>query len=42
MPAQITALIVLLTTLLCGVWPVYVVGKLHTDPGAEDTGQEGQ
>ncbi|WP_329409492.1 hypothetical protein OG563_44085 [Nocardia vinacea] len=39
MLAQITALIVLLTTLPYGMWLVCAVGKLHADPGAENTGQ---
>ncbi|MEV4127784.1 hypothetical protein [Nocardia sp. NPDC049707] len=42
MPAQIVSLIVALTTLLYGVWLVYAVGKLHIDPRAENTSQEGR
>ncbi len=38
MPAQI----VVLTTLLYGVWLVYAVAKLHADSGVENTGQEGR
>jgi len=42
MPAQITALIVLPTTLPYAAWLVYAVGKPHADPGAENTGQAGR
>lgn len=42
MPAQLIALIFLLTSLPFGVWPGCSVGKLHAHPGAENTGQEGR
>ncbi|MEV6341510.1 hypothetical protein AB0M12_43180 [Nocardia vinacea] len=42
MLAQITALIVLLATLPHGMWLVCAMGKLHADPGSENTGQAGR